>query len=154
MGHGQAQRPGGAQIHHEFDGGGQLHRQVPRLLAAQDADDIAGGAAEQVGQIGAVAEQGTGMGKARLVTDHGDALGQGGGGDVLDHRGGQKVAHHHQRLRAFLAQRAHASRQCHRVALRQRQAQHPQPLGAGRGLAQPPPGVEGRVGGIVHHADG
>ena len=61
MGHGQAQRPGGAQIHHEFDGGGQLHRQVPRLLAAQDADDIAGGAAEQVGQIGAIAEQGTGM---------------------------------------------------------------------------------------------
>jgi hypothetical protein len=44
MGYGKAKRLGGLEVHGHLELGRELHREIARLLAAQDAIDISGGA--------------------------------------------------------------------------------------------------------------
>ena len=50
--HGEAERLGGLEVDDQLVLGRRLHRQVGRLLALEDAIDVAGRAPEQVDQIG------------------------------------------------------------------------------------------------------
>jgi hypothetical protein len=43
-GHGKTERLGGLEVHDHFEFCRKLHREIARLLAAQDAIDIGGGA--------------------------------------------------------------------------------------------------------------
>ena len=55
--HREAERLGSLEIDHQLVLGRRLHRQVGRLLALEDAIDIAGGAPVLVEQIGPVGDQ-------------------------------------------------------------------------------------------------
>ena len=61
--HFEAERLGGVQVDHQLKLGGRLHREVGRLLALEDAIDVAGRAAELVGKIRPVGDQTAGSGK-------------------------------------------------------------------------------------------
>jgi hypothetical protein len=53
----EAERLGGLKVDHEFESGGSHHRQVGRLLALEDAIDIAGRSSVLVDKISAIGEQ-------------------------------------------------------------------------------------------------
>src|SRR6516165_7726337 len=56
-GYREAKRLGGLEVHGHLELGGQLHREIARLRAAQDAIDIDGGATNDVYQVDSVGEQ-------------------------------------------------------------------------------------------------
>src|SRR6516225_6670625 len=56
-GYGKAERRGGLAVHEHLELGRQLHREIARLLAAQDAIDISGGAPKVVYLVDSVGEQ-------------------------------------------------------------------------------------------------
>ena len=47
-GYGKAERRGGLAVHDHLELGRELHREIARLFAAQDAIDIGGGATKEV----------------------------------------------------------------------------------------------------------
>jgi hypothetical protein len=55
----QTERLGGLQVDHEFVLGRRLHRQIGRLLAFENAIDVAGRAAELVDQVRPVGDETT-----------------------------------------------------------------------------------------------
>ena len=55
--HVEAERLGGLEVHDHFEFCRKLHRQIAGFLAAQDAIDISGGAANGVYRVGSVGEQ-------------------------------------------------------------------------------------------------
>ena len=57
--HVEAERLGGLEVDHQFVFGRRLHRQVGRLLALEDAVDVAGRAPVLVERIGPVGDQAT-----------------------------------------------------------------------------------------------
>src|SRR6516162_2148018 len=56
-GYGKAKRLGGLEVHGHLELGRKLHREIARLLAAQDAINIGGGATPEVYPVGSVGEQ-------------------------------------------------------------------------------------------------
>jgi hypothetical protein len=64
---GNAERLGGLKVYDHLELGRKLHREIGRLLAAQDAIDIRGGATPGVYQIGSVGEQTAVSGKDRKL---------------------------------------------------------------------------------------
>ena len=58
--HFEAERLGGLEVDHQFVLGRRLHRQVGRLLALEDAVDVAGRAPVLVDQIGPIGDQAAG----------------------------------------------------------------------------------------------
>jgi hypothetical protein len=55
--YGKAERGGGLAVHGHFELGRELHREIARLLAAQDAIDISGGATPVVFLVDSLGEQ-------------------------------------------------------------------------------------------------
>ena len=55
--HVEAERLGGLEVDHQLELGRLLHRQVGRLLALEDAIDVAGGAPVCVGRVDPVGDQ-------------------------------------------------------------------------------------------------
>src|SRR6516225_9763552 len=53
-GYGKAERRGGLAVHDHLELGRELHREVARLLAAQDAIHISGGPTKGVYRVGSV----------------------------------------------------------------------------------------------------
>ena len=150
----KAERPRRPQIHDELEGGGKRDRQVARPLAAQDARHVAGGTAEQVGQAGAVGEQGAEMGVEALVGDDGDVLHGRRRHDLARKHRGDEVADDDQRRRIRSAQLAQAHRQIVGSGGVDRHPDGAQPAREGGLLGQLPPGVGGRRDGIVQDANG
>ena len=67
-GYGKAERLGGLEVHDHLVFRRELHREIARFRAAQDAIDIGGGTTKvvyQVGQVGSVGEQAAVSGKVR-----------------------------------------------------------------------------------------
>ena len=58
--HVEAERLGGLEVDHQLVLGRRLHRQVGRLLALEDAVDVAGGAPVLVDEIGPIGDQAAG----------------------------------------------------------------------------------------------
>ena len=56
-GYGKTERLGGPEVHGHLKFGRKLHREIARLLTAQDAIDIGGGTTKVVYQVGRVGEQ-------------------------------------------------------------------------------------------------
>ena len=69
--HVEAERLGGLEIDHQLVLGRRLHRQVGRLLALEDAIDIAGRAPVLVDQIRPVGDQATGGDEEAAGVDRG-----------------------------------------------------------------------------------
>src|SRR6516162_8661845 len=67
--HGKTERLGGLEVHGHLELGRELHREIARLLAAQDAIHIGGGATKRVYPVGCVGEQTAASGKERLRID-------------------------------------------------------------------------------------
>src|SRR6516225_8632597 len=65
----KAERLGGLVVHDHLKLGRQLHREIARLLAAQDAIDIGGGATPVVSQVDSVGEQTAVSGGVRIRID-------------------------------------------------------------------------------------
>src|SRR6516225_4892585 len=63
--HGDAQRPGGLEVHDHLEFCRKLHREIARLLAAQNAIHIGGGATKEVYLVDSVGEQTAISGKDR-----------------------------------------------------------------------------------------
>src|SRR5215831_10309250 len=61
--HGEAERLGGLPIEYDLILGWRLHRQVGRLLAFEDAVDVAGCLAELIDEIGPIRHQTAGSDK-------------------------------------------------------------------------------------------
>src|SRR6516162_387576 len=68
-GYGKAERLGGLEVDDHLELGRQLHREIARLLAAQDAIDIGGGTTRVVYLVDSVGEQATVSNKVRLRID-------------------------------------------------------------------------------------
>src|SRR6516165_10305042 len=68
-GYGKAERRGGLAVHDHLELGRQLHREMARLLAAQNAIDIGAGATPRVYQVDSVGEQAAVSGKLRSYID-------------------------------------------------------------------------------------
>src|SRR6516165_4520473 len=68
-GYGKIERVGGLAVHDHLEPGRELHREIARLLAAQDAIHIGGGTTKGVYHVGSVGEQSALSGKGRLVSD-------------------------------------------------------------------------------------
>src|SRR5215471_17486033 len=64
--YGQAKCLGGLEVHNHLKFCRKLHREIARLLAAQDAIDIGGGATPAVCPVGSVGEQAAVFDKVRL----------------------------------------------------------------------------------------
>src|SRR6516162_3642694 len=64
-GYGKTQRLGGLEVHDHLKLGRQLHREIARLLAAQDSIHIGGGATPRVHRVLSVGEQTAVSGKHR-----------------------------------------------------------------------------------------
>src|SRR5262249_37237964 len=60
---------GGLEVHGHLVFGRKLHREIARLLAAQDAIDISGGATKDVYLVASVGEQTTVSDKIRVPID-------------------------------------------------------------------------------------
>src|SRR5947207_1763064 len=69
--YGEAERRGGAQIDHELELRGLLHRQVPRLLALENAAAIDADQSIRVGKAAAVAHEPAGGGELGQRVDRG-----------------------------------------------------------------------------------
>src|SRR6516162_10303463 len=67
--HGKAERLGGLEVHDHLKFRRKLHREIARLLAAQDAIHISGGAAIVVYRVGSIGEQTALSDKARPGID-------------------------------------------------------------------------------------
>jgi len=65
-GYGKTERLGGLEVEDHLELGRKLHREIARLLAAQDAVHIVGGATPEVHQVDSVAEQTAGSRKVRI----------------------------------------------------------------------------------------
>ena len=72
--HVEAERLGGLEIDHQLVLGRRLHRQVGRLLAFEDAIDIAGRAPVLVDEIRSIGDQATGGDEEALVVDRGQLV--------------------------------------------------------------------------------
>ena len=72
--HVEAERLGGLEIDDELVLGRRLHRQVGRLLALQDAIDIAGGAPVLVDEIRPVGDQAAGGDEVAIGVDRGQLV--------------------------------------------------------------------------------
>src|SRR6516162_8771251 len=68
-GYGKPERLGRLEVHGHLELGRELHREIARLLAAQDAIHIGGGATPGVYLVGSVGEQAAVYGKGRCVID-------------------------------------------------------------------------------------
>ena len=64
-GYRKTERRGGLAVHGHLKFCRKLHRKIARLLAAQDAIDISGGATKEVYQVGSVGKQTAFSGKVR-----------------------------------------------------------------------------------------
>src|SRR6516225_5286256 len=64
-GYRKAERLGGLEVHGHLKLGRELYREIARLLAAQDAIDISGGATKEVYLVDSVGEQTAVSGKLR-----------------------------------------------------------------------------------------
>src|SRR5262249_25410783 len=62
-------RLGGLEVHDHLEFGRKLHRKIARLLAAQNAINISGGATPGVSPVGSVGEQAAVPSKDRLAID-------------------------------------------------------------------------------------
>src|SRR5215468_4423187 len=67
--YGKAERRGGPAVYDHLELGRKLHREIARLLAAQDAIHIGGGATKDVYHVGSVGEQTTVSGRLRKRID-------------------------------------------------------------------------------------
>src|SRR6516164_4132683 len=56
-GYGKTECRGGLAVHDHLELGRKLHREIARLLAAQNAIDISGGATKEVHTVGSIGEQ-------------------------------------------------------------------------------------------------
>ena len=72
--HVDAERLGGLEVDHQFVLGRRLHRQVGRLLALENAVDIASRAAVLVDKIGPVGDQAAGRDEIARAVDRRDAV--------------------------------------------------------------------------------
>src|SRR5712691_4696792 len=70
----ETKRPGGSQVDHELVFGRLLERQLAGLLAAENAVDVAGGAAEDVEAVGAVERQASALHVDRVRIDRWQAV--------------------------------------------------------------------------------
>src|SRR5215471_15325461 len=68
-GHRKTERRGGLAVHDHLELGRKLHREIARLLAAQNAINVGGGATKDVYLIGCVGEQAAVSGIVRLHID-------------------------------------------------------------------------------------
>src|SRR5215831_15552395 len=68
-GYGETERFGGLEVHGHLELGRKLHREIARLLAAQNAIHIGGGATQEVYLVGSVGEQAAVSDKGRGVID-------------------------------------------------------------------------------------
>src|SRR6516164_4714891 len=68
-GYGKAERLGGLEVQDHLEFCRKLYREIARLLAAQNAIDIGGGATPRVYRVGSVGEQTTVSGKDRCPID-------------------------------------------------------------------------------------
>ena len=68
-GYGKTKRIGGLEVQDHLELGRKLHREIARLLTAQDAIDISGGATKDVYPVDSVGEQTPVSGKVRFVID-------------------------------------------------------------------------------------
>ena len=75
--HGQAKRLRGLEVDHQLELGRLLHRQVGRLLALEDAVDVAGRAAGRIGRIGPVGHQAAARGEGAERIDRGQTMTRG-----------------------------------------------------------------------------
>ena len=62
-GYGKAERLGGLAVHDHLELGRQLHREIARFIAAQNAIDIGGGTTPSVCLIGSVGDQAASLAK-------------------------------------------------------------------------------------------
>jgi hypothetical protein len=69
--HFKAERLGGLEVDHKLVLSWRLHRQVSRLLALENAVDIAGGASELIEDIRPIRDQAAGGGEVGVVVDRG-----------------------------------------------------------------------------------
>src|SRR5262249_20289573 len=65
----KAERLGGLAVDHHLELGRKLHREIARLLAAQNAIDIGGGTTPRVYRVDSVGEQAAVSGKIRIHID-------------------------------------------------------------------------------------
>jgi hypothetical protein len=65
----EAKRPGGFQIDYKLIFDGRLHWKIGRLLALEDAIDIAGRTAVLIGEIGPIGDQAAGVNVVASVVD-------------------------------------------------------------------------------------
>src|SRR6516165_10563427 len=65
----KAERLGGLAVHDHLEFCRQLYREIARLLAAQNAIDIGGGATKDVYRVDSVGEQAAFSGKVRFIID-------------------------------------------------------------------------------------
>ena len=72
--HVEAERLGGLEIDHQLVLGRRLHRQVGRLLAFEDAIDVACRAAVLVDEIGPIGDQAAGGDEEAFVVDRGQLV--------------------------------------------------------------------------------
>src|SRR6516164_141851 len=68
-GYGKTECRGGLAVHDHLELGRELNREIARLLAAQDAIDIGGGATKNVYLVNSVGEQAAVSGLARIRID-------------------------------------------------------------------------------------
>ena len=73
--HGEAERLRGLEIDHQLEFGRRLHRQVGRLLALEDAIDVAGGLPVLVDPIRPIGDQPTGDDEGAVEVDERAACG-------------------------------------------------------------------------------
>src|SRR5262245_4969468 len=67
--HGEAENFGGLEVDHQLVFGRRLYREVSRLLALEDAIDVAGGAPMQVDSVGPVGDETSVCDKTALEVD-------------------------------------------------------------------------------------
>src|SRR6478609_8062160 len=67
--HFEAKRLGRLEVHGHLKFRRKLHREIARLLAAQNAIDIGGGATKDIQRVGAIGEQAAASDKGRYVID-------------------------------------------------------------------------------------
>ena len=72
--HVEAERLGGLEVDHQLVFGRRLHRQVGRLLALEDAVDVAGRAPILVDDIGPVGDQAAGGDEVAVRIDRGQLV--------------------------------------------------------------------------------
>ena len=101
----EAERLGGLEIDHQLVLGRRLHRQVGRLLALEDAVDVAGRAPVLVDEIRSIGDQTAAGDVVARVSNHGQLVADRQRGDQVAMQPGQRARRHDQAAVRRAAQR-------------------------------------------------